>query len=357
MIDTPSISNLRTEVILEHSMGNNTLNYLGETGIIQFIQQQGATGTGTHVTKGIGDDCAVLETGHDTTLLVTIDTLIEGIHFTDQTLSPEGLGWKALAVNVSDIAAMGGTPETAFLSLGLKPETEVGVLESFMAGFNGLAEKTGVVLAGGDTVESPSFDVVTVTLLGNCLKEEVVYRSGARVGDDIWVTGHLGDAAGGLVLLRGQWTPKSPEYDSLILAHQKPMPPFELGKVLGESGWINAMIDVSDGIATDLGHICEQSGGGAILQGPSIPVSESLMILSGKLQENPLKWALHGGEDYQLLFTASPAREQEILSLNAGESAGRITKIGTITHEGGIWLETEAGRDRLESPGFLHFSK
>jgi thiamine-monophosphate kinase len=342
---------------LGNSTDKNTLEDLGESGIIEFIQERSTTRAGPHVIKGIGDDCAVLEPGEGTTLLVTTDTLVEGIHFRQETLSSEALGWKVLAVNVSDIAAMGGSPHTAFLSVGLNRETEVGFLESFMDGFTSFAERAGVVLAGGDTVESPSFSVVTVTLLGNCMKGHVVYRSGARVGDDIWLTGHVGDAAGGLFLLQEKLSPRFSEYEALILAHQRPRPPFELGKALGESGWVNAMIDISDGIAKDLGHICEESVVGATLQGSSIPVSETLMRLSSELQENPLAWALHGGEDYQLLFTAPPAREQDILSLNPEGSTGRMAKIGTIIQEGGIWLETAVGRDPLESPGFLHFSK
>ncbi len=337
--------------------GNNALKNLGETAIIHLIHAKGPTGLPSYVKKGIGDDCAVLETDQESTLLVTIDTLIEGIHFTDRTLSPEALGWKALAVNISDIAAMGGTPKTAFLSIGLKPESKVSFLESFMAGFYDLAEKAGIVLAGGDTVESPSFAVVTVTLMGNCLKNRVVYRSGARVGDDVWVTGQLGNAAAGLFLLHHKASPRHPEYESLIVAHQKPMPPFRLGKVLAESGLAHAMIDISDGIAKDLGHICEQSGVGAILRGASIPMSSSLMKLADEIERSPLKWALHGGEDYELLFTASPADGERILSVDSNMSGKPPAKIGTITQDKGIWLETANETKRLESGGYLHFSR
>ncbi len=213
------------------------------------------------------------------------------------------------------------------------------------------------MLAGGDTVESPSFAVVTVTLMGNCLKERVVYRSGARVGDDVWVTGQLGNAAAGLFLLQHKASPGHPEYESLILAHQKPMPPFRLGKVLAESGLAHAMIDISDGIAKDLGHICEQSGVGAILRGASIPMSSSLMKLADKIERSPLKWALHGGEDYELLFTASPADGERILSVDSNMSGKPPTKIGTIIQDKGIWLETENETKRLESGGYLHFSR
>ncbi|MDY6952739.1 MAG: thiamine-phosphate kinase [Thermodesulfobacteriota bacterium] len=333
-----------------------TLVDVGEAGIIQRIQQV-ASGRACHVKKGIGDDCAVLEAKGAFAQLVTTDTLIEGVHFTDQTLSPEGLGWKALATNVSDIAAMGGTPQTAFLSLALRPETEVAFLDQFLAGFEALSKKTGVVLAGGDTVESPSCAVVTVMLLGVCPKADVVYRSGAEVGDHIWVTGRLGDAAGGLFLLKNKAKAIPQEYASLIRAHQKPVPPFELGRALGKAGLAHAMIDLSDGVAKDLAHICDQSGVGALLQGSSVPVSDPLKKLAYQVSHPVLGWALQGGEDYGLLFTAAPAEESRVLSLSAQVSGGGSTRIGKIIEDRGIWLDSPEGRSRLASPGFLHFSK
>lgn len=329
---------------------------LGEAGIIRLIQEYGPAGLASHIRKGIGDDCAVLETGGKRCLLVTTDTLIQGIHFTDQTLTPEALGWKALAVNISDIAAMGGTPRTAFLSMGLKPEASISFLESFMAGFKALADETAIALAGGDTVESPASVVITLTLLGDCPPENVVYRSGAKVGDDLWVTGPLGNAAGGLFLLRESSSSELTGYASLIHAHQRPVPRLAIGKVLGESGLVHAMIDISDGIAKDLGHICEQSHTGALLQATSIPMSDDLLRLAADAKKSPLDWALHGGEDYELLFTASSSDEEKIVSLTTKVSGSPPTKIGTIVKEDGIWLETETGRKRLQSGGYVHFS-
>ncbi len=333
-----------------------TIRDLGEVGIIGLIQGEVSPKLPSYIRKGIGDDCAVLETAGDRVLLVTTDTLIQGIHFTVKTLSPEALGWKALAVNVSDIAAMGGTPRTAFLSMGIRPETQISFMESFVAGFKALARKTNVVLAGGDTVESPSSAVITVTLLGDCKPENVVYRSGAMVGDDLWVTGPLGNAAGGLFLLQNKRVALISRYESLIRAHQKPMPPLEVGKELGERSLAHAMIDISDGIAKDLGHICEQSGVGAVLEGASIPVSHDLMGLAAEAGKNPLEWALHGGEDYELLFTASPADREKILSLTAKLSKIPATRIGTTSEQQGIWLETQKGKEPIRSGGYLHFS-
>ncbi len=344
------------EDLLKPTESGNTLNDLGEAGIIELIQRKGPLRLPSYVRKGIGDDCAVLDTGRDRSLLVTTDTLIEGVHFTDQTLSPETLGWKALAVNISDIAAMGGTPHTAFLSIGLKPEMKVSFLESFMSGFKDLADKTGIVLAGGDTVASFSSTVVTTMLLGDCVQENVVYRSGARAGDDVWVTGPLGNAAGGLFVLRDRLSPEPSGYEPLIRAHQRPIPPLEVGKALAESGLVHAMIDISDGIAKDLGHICEQSGTGTLLQAKSIPMSDELLRLAAEVDKSPFDWALNGGEDYELLFTASSSDEEKIVAITTKVLGSPPSKIGTIIKGDGISLEAETGIKRLGPGGHVHFS-
>ncbi len=335
---------------------SKTLTDLGEAGIIRLIHMKGPSTLPSRVRKGIGDDCAVLGTGTDRALLVTTDALIEGVHFTDKTVSPETLGWKALAVNISDIAAMGGTPHTAFLSIGLKPQTKVSFLESFMSGFKALSDKSGIVLAGGDTVESPSCTVVTVTLLGDCRKEYVVYRSGARAGDDVWVTGPLGNAAGGLFVLQERLPLAPSGCEPLIEAHQRPVPRLEAGKALGESGLIHAMIDISDGIAKDLGHICEQSGTGALLWAKSVPTSDELLSLAAETQKDALDWALYGGEDYELLFTASSSDEETIVATTTKVSGSPAAKIGTIIKEDGLWLQAETGRKLLGPGGHVHFS-
>lgn len=338
-------------------MKTKTLNDLGEAGIIRFIQEKVPSRLPSHVKKGIGDDCAVVETAGNTNLLVTMDTLIEGVHFTCETMPPEALGWKALAVNISDMAAMGGTPHTAFLSLGMKRETQVGFIESFMAGFQALAGKTDIMLAGGDTVESPSATLVTITLLGDCPPEHVVYRSGARVGDDVWVTGPLGNAAAGLFLLLNRKVSACSGYETLIEAHQKPTPCLSIGKALGRSEMVHAMIDISDGIAKDLGHICEQSHQGALIHATSLPISDEVRRLASEVSKSALEWALHGGEDYELLFTAPPEHAKEIVSLTTKVSGHPPSRIGTIIHDDHVWLETDKGKDLLEPGGYVHFSK
>ncbi len=334
---------------------NKTLKDLGEAGIIRLVQGKVSPQLSPHIRKGIGDDCAVLETTEGRALLVTTDTLIEGVHFTAQTLSPKALGWKALAVNISDIAAMGGVPRTAFLSIALRPDSGADFLESFTDGLKALADKTGIILAGGDTVESPSHAMITITLLGDCPPEHLIYRSGARVGDDVWVTGQLGNAAAGLFLLINKKVSDVSGYKLLVQAHQEPMPRVEMGRALGESGLVHAMIDISDGIAKDIGHICQQSGTGALLQAESIPMSDELLKLAAEAEKSPLSWALHGGEDYELLFTASSADEEKILSLTSKVLGTHAAKTGTITQDEGIWLQTEKGKEPIQSGGYVHF--
>jgi len=338
-------------------MSPRTLNDIGEDGVIQLIHGRWLASLPPRVRKGIGEDCAVLETDGDSLLLVTMDTLIEGIHFTAETLPPQALGWKALAVNISDIAAVGGTPHTAFLSIGTKSETEVSFVESFMAGFEAMATKAGIVLAGGDTVESPSGAVITITLLGGGLPEHLVYRSGAKIGDDIWVTGTLGNAAAGLFVLLNKKTSELAGYESLIAALQRPMPQLEIGKALGQSRLIHAMIDISDGVAKDLRHICEESGTGALVHASSIPMSDEMRKLALMVDKDPLDWALRGGEDYEILFTASPANEKQVVSLTAEVLGTPAVKIGTIDREDGIQLETDEGSQLLKPGGYMHFSK
>jgi thiamine-monophosphate kinase len=333
-----------------------TLKDLGEAGIIAFIRKEAFSALPSTVKKGIGDDCAVLETAKDDTVLVTTDTLIEGIHFTSQTLSAEDLGWKSLAVNISDIAAMGGTPTAAFFSIGMAQDAEVSFLEAFLCGFNALAEQTAVALAGGDTVESPSSMVITITLLGHCPKDRPVYRSGAQKGDDIWVSGPLGNAAAGLFLLLNKAPSDHAGHETLIKAHQKPKPRLEMGKALGQRGLANAMIDISDGIAKDLGHICQESNTGAIIEGPSIPMSKQMMGLAAQEGKDPMVWALHGGEDYELLFTASTQQRKDVEAITETTQGFPATRIGTITKGDGVKIETNGGIEELLTGGYRHFS-
>jgi thiamine-monophosphate kinase len=333
-----------------------TVRDMGETGVIEWIRKVAGTGPSAYVKRGIGDDCAVLRPCEGTLLLATTDTMIEGIHFTADTLSPEDLGWKAMAVNLSDIASMAGTPRCALLSLGLRRETEVRFVESFMKGFEALAKETGVALVGGDTVESPSATVVTLTLLGDCAEQELITRSGAKQGDHIWVTGPVGNAAAGLYLLSGKPAVPAADYPSLVQAHRRPRPRLAMGRALGESGLVHAMIDLSDGIAKDLDHVCRESGTGALLTADTIPLSPEMVRLAAQTGQDPLAWALSGGEDYELLFTASPADDSRVIALAQKVAGVSVAKIGAIVQGDGIRIKKGDSVQSLPPGGYRHFS-
>ena len=331
------------------------MSHIGEIGVIRLIERF-FPDRPRYIKKGIGDDCAVLDMGEGDLLLVTTDMLVEGIHYTIETSSYEDIGWKALAVNLSDVAAMGGTPHTAFLSIGLKSSTPVPALGAFMRGFQEMAHAAGVFLAGGDTVAVRSDSIISVTVLGRCSPEGLICRSGARFGDDIWVSGFLGNAAAGLkILLTNQDKKKGMVRDVLVPAYQRPAPRLKLGKALGESGLVHAMIDLSDGVAKDLRHICDASNVGGVLDRASIPISEPLQSLAQDLLHDPFDWALNGGEDYELLFTSSPKDRKKVEELTQNILGRPAKRIGLVVKERGLWLQANNVRTQLPHGGYVHF--
>ena len=256
------------------------------------------------VILGIGDDCAAIEIPGPDYLLWTVDTLVEGVHFDLAYTSLSQLGWKSLTVNLSDIAAMGGDPGPALLSLGWPPDRDRRVALAFAAGLAQAAREYGVAVIGGDTVASPGGLIVTVTLTGRVPAAQMLRRAGAGIGDLIFVTGPLGEAAAGLEILR-QGLELPPDLkEALTEAQLRPRPHLRAGRLLAQEGLATALIDTSDGIATDLYHICRASGVGARIPAAAVPVSPRVTAAAPHLGRDPLDLALTGGEDYLLLFTA-----------------------------------------------------
>jgi len=310
-----------------------------------------ARGSNSAVLTGIGDDCAVLRLlpGRESRVetLVTTDFSLEGIHFRRAWHPPEVVGHRCLARGLSDIAAMGGDPVAAFLSLALPRDLPQAWVGRFARSLIGLAEKYGVTLAGGDTAESPNGILADIVVVGTVPKGKAVLRSGARPGDRIFVSGELGGSAAALVQLRAR--PKKKLNPREYARHFYPEPRVALGRILREKNLATAMIDLSDGLSTDLGHICEESGVGAELQAVLIPSARA-----GKPErEVDLALALHGGEDYELLFT-SP-RGKRVPHQIAGVA---LTQIGHITRRRKIFLfnEQRVGYE-LEPLGWEHFRK
>ena len=322
-----------------------------EKRLIAQIRTRTARRKNPAIRTGIGDDCAVLRLaahgGGYADTLITTDFSLEGIHFRRDWHSPESIGHRCLTRGFSDIAAMGGKPIAAFLSLALPPDLQQSWVKRFSRGLITLAEDTGVTLAGGDTAESPTGILADIVLVGIVPRGEAILRSGARLGDLIYVSGELGESAAAVRAM--QKNPKRKSEPEKYLRHFYPQARIELGITLREKKLASAMIDTSDGLSTDLAHICEESGVGAELQAETIPRAR----LGRYRQEIDLELALHGGEDYELLFTAPPSKR--IPSRIAGVP---ITQIGRVIRGRKIFLCGSDGRRAELLPlGWEHFRK
>lgn len=294
-------------------------------------------------TVGIGDDCAVIRQSDEECLLVTTDMLIEDIHFLCRAISPQELGYKSLAVNLSDIAAMGGLPRSAFLSLGLPRQTTVSWVDAFLDGFQKLGMEFGVTLLGGDTSASPKKIVVSVTVLGTAPPPNLKLRSAACPGDILAVTGHLGDSGGGLRALFEN-IKRDGESDSLIQRHHLPKPHVTEGAWLGKKSEVHAMMDISDGIVSDLRHILKASGVGAKIDLEDLPLSPALKIVSQRLNWNAHELAAYGGEDYCLLVAIHPDAFDRIADDYRQQFGTPLHKVGVITDRKEYFEITQAGK-------------
>ncbi|MEW5762802.1 MAG: thiamine-phosphate kinase [Bacillota bacterium] len=328
------------------------LRELGEWGLLEMLLP--GLPAGPEVIVGAGDDAAVLR-GNGRWLLLTTDLLVEGVHFDPAYTGFADLGRKALAVNVSDIAAMGGRPTAAVVALGLPPFLD---LEDVRALYAGLREEAGlyeVALVGGDTVASPRGVTVGVAMLGEVEPGRALLRSGGRPGDILCVTGQLGAAAAGLYLLQRR-PACSPEIAApLLQAHLRPAARVRAGRILAVSPGVGAVQDVSDGLVTDLSHICRASGVGCRVEAAAVPVAPAARALAALTGGDPLAWALAGGEDYELLFTVRPWAADRVLA--ALEAAGETaTRIGVLTPpEEGRWLTYPDRRVPIGPEGYEHF--
>lgn len=343
----------------------------GEFDFIEKIREKAGRGPAIipDLRLGIGDDTAILseESGRET--LITVDLLVEEIDFRLEYAIPRWLGHKALAVSLSDIAAMGGSPRFALLTLGIPSsliprEANDGAgrfWEEFFDGYFDLAHRHGVTLIGGDISATPDRLSIDSIVLGQCQAGRAIRRSGARVGEAIYLTGEIGASATGLRLLLAGERARQPFDGAVQLAlraHLAPHPRVELGRRLGRSGLVGAMIDVSDGLAQDLGHLCEESGVGAVIESREVPLSPCLELLQLEERER-FALAVSGGEDFELLFTAAPEAEEQ-LRMMAGTEL-RLSRIGTITERGaaGSTLITLAGDGPprpLPTRGHNHFA-
>jgi thiamine-monophosphate kinase len=329
---------------------------IGEFGFIESIKKDCIVSL-KEVVKGIGDDCAVFGPYSGRLLLFTTDMLVEDIHFLMSSITPYQLGWKAVAVNLSDIAAMGGRPLFALISLAVPVETDVELVQGIYGGMKAICGRYSVNIVGGDTVASPDALVINVSLIGDVKEEEVLYRSGARPGDRIYVTGTLGDSSAGLKILKKEISPPGSIGSYFVRTHNEPRPLVETGRAIATMRLGTAMIDVSDGLLSDLRHICNESGVGASLFRARIPLSSQLKALASMADFNPLDLALSGGEDYVLLLTVPEAKTQDVERLSKDDIGSPLYLIGEIVDGTGIRMVNDDGSvEELAVRGFDHFS-
>jgi thiamine-monophosphate kinase len=333
---------------------------LGEFGLIERISRF-LPSPPSDVFVGIGDDVAVLKTDGPEFLLATCDAQIENVHFTRQGISAYQLGRKIVAINVSDIAAKGGSPAWALVSLGLPPDTDVGFVDGLYEGMQEQIAKAGAAIVGGNLSKIREEVMVDLFLLGRVGSKDLVLRNGAREGDLVLVTGTLGDSRAGLELLRnpGLKVP-DPSRSHVMERHLTPRPRLAEGRLLARSGMVHAMADVSDGLAGDLRHICRASEVGSVIHWADLPVSGQCEQVAHAAGQKSRQWALTGGEDYELLFTADPKAAPEIQKILLAETGTQARVIGRILPKSeSIKVRMDSGEEVSCSKGGMgwdHFS-
>lgn len=325
---------------------------IGEFG---FIDRIAAHAQRNRVLCGIGDDCAVMAAGQGCVRLVTVDAMVEGVHFVPQA-PPEGVGYKLLAASLSDVAAMGGKPTDAVVAVSASGDCDAGYVERVYNGLFACADRFGVAVVGGDTTRTSGALVLSLTLTGEMARDQVCYRSGARAGDAVYVSGTLGDAAGGLGVVLGDVDLPGKVRTALLQSHYQPEPRLDLGQALAETRAVTAMIDVSDGVASDLSHICRQSGMSAVIRAAAIPMSRAFEKFCEVSGEKKIDLALTGGEDFELLFSVSHTQIDKVEALAEQYSICRIGEI--VAGDGSVMIEDGDGkRALLEELGYDHFGK
>lgn len=328
------------------------LKEIGEFGLIYRLTQD--LPSAREVIQGVGDDAAVLAVG-DKWFLFTTDVLVEKVHFRWDLASPADVGFKTLTVNVSDIAAMGGRPTYALVTLGLPLDFPVEKVEEFYAGLKEAAEEYELILVGGDITRSDTF-FAGVALLGEVEPGKAKFRKGARPGDILCVTGPLGGAAAGLLLLESK-EELLPETMAQFLRrkYRRPDARLEAGRILGDFEEVHALIDISDGLAGDAHHLARASGVEINLYRAALPIYPPAQELGRRLGIDPAKWALFGGEDYELLFTVEPSAVGKVAKALEGVGLN-LFPLGFVEEGEGVKLVLPDGREEeLECGGYDHF--
>jgi len=325
----------------------STVAEIGERALIERITSR--LSTRPWVIVGPGDDAAVIEPERGELDVVTTDALVDGVHFDRLFCPPEAIGYKALAVNLSDLAAMGAAPRAALLSLVLPDDFALAEVDALLDGLLGLATRYAVTLIGGNITRSPGPLVVDVTAIGSVGRRRILTRAGARPGDEVYVTGVIGAAAAGLQTLRAR-------VDEPIAQERylRPEPRVRAGMLLGRNKAATACIDLSDGLAEGLWQLAEASGAGIATDQAALPIPDAVVRWFEQQRADPTASAVFGGDDYELLFTSRPAQRGRLRAVRRLVGALPITRIGVVTKDRSVVLKTPGGERQL-ARGFEHF--
>lgn len=343
----------------ENQVNRTDVNTLGEFGLIEHLTQRFPL-LNASTKKGIGDDAAVIDNGNFQTVVST-DMLVEGIHFDLMYMPLKHLGYKSVVVNLSDIYAMNANPQQITVSLAISNRFSVEALEEFYDGVYLACERYGIDLVGGDTTSSNKGLIISVTAIGQGETDKLAYRSGAKVGDLICITGDVGAAYLGLQLLEREKqvylssSEVKPDLEDETYCVGRQLKPEARGDMISQfnkAGIVpTSMIDISDGVASELFHICRASGVGAFLEESGVPIHPDAQMLALKFKLDPITCALSGGEDYELLFTVDPKDLEKVKYLPDIYIAGEITPV-----EDGVKLHTKGGNIHpLQAQGWVHF--
>ena len=332
----------------------------GEFNLIHRIRER-IQATSHDVVIGPGDDAAAIRTTPDTLTLMSTDTFVERLDFTEEHSTWTQIGWKCMAANMSDIAAMGGIPKYAMVTLCLPDDLRIEAVDQLCDGMKDLAQRFGALIIGGDLSGTPGPITISVTITGEVPPHQVLKRSGAQVGDRICVTGHLGGAEAGLrLLIQSRNDPtrrQSPAFNS-VARHRTPVPRVQEARLLAESGEVHAMIDISDGLSADVLHIGEDSGAGITLYADVLPIDPATVEAARVLQDDPIQLAMNSGEEFELVCTVTEKETTRLCRRITDATGTPMTVIGEVvpSDSGNTW-RNESGTHVLVSGGYDHFLK
>lgn len=334
------------------------LSDIGEEGLLAHLFRNHHIANDVDgVVIGVGDDAAVLSAdGSGMLTIITTDMLSERIDYLDETITPYMLGWKSVAVNISDIAAMGGIPTWMLVSLGFRPDTDVSYIDEFYRGSTDCIDRFGSQIIGGDMNSVIGDNVISITQLGKVEPDMLIRRSGAKVGDRLLVTGHIGQSRAGYELLtRDGLAVSMAKHKVVTEAHLMPIPRVPESRTAAGTGLITAMMDISDGLGSDLPKLCAASGVGAVVYADKLHPSEALRIAADDLGMNPIDLILSGGEDFELLMTAAPENVDAVIDAVQTVTGTLVTEIGEIV-ETGIKVVFADGSNKPITKGWEHFA-